>query len=176
MAFHFSAPSHCLHQCWFIFNETLGTNREILMKIKKVLFKRLKLKMPSAKWRLFCLCNNFFARCLINPTGIPQRNRTGPKSAWCWQHSDPVLPRRCDWELVKTVKRLIRWNLSNETGKPNQKQIYFNIFLLSSYILCIVPVVKGHLPWETTQFSGRLRVSLLNPTREHGKWCPRIDS
>ena len=45
----------------------LGTNfSEILIEIQTFSFKKMHLKMPSAKWRLFCLGLNV----LISPYGI----------------------------------------------------------------------------------------------------------
>ena len=48
-------PSHYLTQCWDIINMTLGTNfSDILAEIITFSFKKMYLKVSSAKWRPFC--------------------------------------------------------------------------------------------------------------------------
>ena len=50
------APSHYLNQWWIIVNWTLGTNfSEILIEILIFSFKKMRLKVSSAKRRPFCL-------------------------------------------------------------------------------------------------------------------------
>ena len=50
------APSHFLKQCWIIVNWTLITNfSEISIAIETFSFKKMHLKISSAKWRPFCL-------------------------------------------------------------------------------------------------------------------------
>ena len=49
-------PSHYLNQCWIIVKWTLWTNfSEILIEIRTFTFKKMRLKMSSAKRRPFCL-------------------------------------------------------------------------------------------------------------------------
>ena len=54
-----SAPSHYMNQCWFIVDWNLWKNySEILIKIRIFSFKKMNLKMSSAKWWPCCLgCN-----------------------------------------------------------------------------------------------------------------------
>ena len=48
-------PSNYLNQCWLLVNWTLGTNFcEIWMEVLTFSFKKMHLKMSSAKWRPFC--------------------------------------------------------------------------------------------------------------------------
>ena len=50
-----SVPSHYLHQCWLIVNWTLGNKLQWnFHKKEKVSFKKIKLKILSAKWQLYC--------------------------------------------------------------------------------------------------------------------------
>ena len=52
------SPGRCqaINQCWNIVNWTLGTNfSEILIEIDTFSFKKMHLKMSSAKWRPFRL-------------------------------------------------------------------------------------------------------------------------
>ena len=50
----FSAPSHCLNQCWCSI-EPLGTNfSEIWIKIQNFSFIKMQVKMLAVKWRPFC--------------------------------------------------------------------------------------------------------------------------
>ena len=62
---------HYLNQCWNIVNSTLGTNFiEILNEIHTFSFKKMHLKMSSAKWRQFCLGFNVFSHWRkISPHG-----------------------------------------------------------------------------------------------------------
>ena len=52
----YSAPSHCLDQCWRIFNYIFG-NKSNWKPNKKQQFsqKKFSLKIWSAQWQLFCL-------------------------------------------------------------------------------------------------------------------------
>ena len=49
-------PSHYLNQCWNIVNWTIRNKLQwILIEIHTLSFKKLPLKLASAKWRPFCL-------------------------------------------------------------------------------------------------------------------------
>ena len=59
----------------------LRTNfREILIAILTFSFKRIRLKVSSAKWRPFCLCLNVFKDC------HPSTRNGGYVSSICWKH------------------------------------------------------------------------------------------
>ena len=59
-----TAPSHYQNQCWNIVNWTLRNNfSEILIGIQTSSFKKMHLKMSSAKWRPFCLGLNKLTYC-----------------------------------------------------------------------------------------------------------------
>ena len=52
-------PDGYLHQCWNTVNLTVGTNlSDIVIEIQTLSFKKMRLKVPSAKWRPFCLVFN----------------------------------------------------------------------------------------------------------------------
>ena len=56
--FAWSVPSNCLNQCWNTVNWTITSRTnfsEILIEILTFSFKKMHLKVPSAKWRPFCL-------------------------------------------------------------------------------------------------------------------------
>ena len=52
MAFACSAPSHCLTECSLIIKWTL--KNKLRIKKQLFLFKKMRLKRSSAKWRPFC--------------------------------------------------------------------------------------------------------------------------
>ena len=57
------APSHYLNQCWNIVNWTLRNKLQWnLNRNSYISFKKMHFKMPSGKWRPFCLGLNFLGR------------------------------------------------------------------------------------------------------------------
>ena len=63
------APSHYLTQCWDIVNSNpRNWLRWILSKIHTSSFKKMHLKMSSAKWRQFCLGLNVASWNVFIPT------------------------------------------------------------------------------------------------------------
>ena len=70
--------------------ERLGTNfSEILIEIRIFSFKKVHLKMPSAKWRPFCLGLNVLMNAFINFWGnispLLLRHFASIKAIKCWQ-------------------------------------------------------------------------------------------
>ena len=66
-----SAPSHYLIQYWLILDWTIGTEtnfRAIRIEIWRFSCKKMHLKMPSAKWRPFCLDLNVLTPILESNT------------------------------------------------------------------------------------------------------------
>ena len=60
----FSASSQCLHHYWVIVNWALENKfSEIRSNMQIFLFKIMNLKMPSAKWRPFCLGVSALTQC-----------------------------------------------------------------------------------------------------------------
>ena len=60
-------PRHYLTQCWIIVHQTLRTIfSEILVKIQTFSFKKMHLKVSSAKCRPFCLGLNVLIKELLN--------------------------------------------------------------------------------------------------------------
>ena len=67
-----SAPSHYLNQYGILLIVPLGINfSEILVEILIFSFKKMRLKVSSAKWRPFCLGLNVLS--------------VGPISTWIWR-------------------------------------------------------------------------------------------
>ena len=93
-------PSHYLNQCWDIVNWTLRNKfSENLIGIHTFSFKKIHLKMSSAKWRPFWLGLNvlnalnisFRPQCvqLVNSLSFPQRvNTMRPRQNGCYFPDD----------------------------------------------------------------------------------------
>ena len=87
----------------------LGTNfSEILIGVQTFSSKKMHLKMPSAKWRPFCLGLNVLTHSCETNTGAPEevpapnqswRGCNHPTSNWPYQgHQIPYLvPRTANW-------------------------------------------------------------------------------
>ena len=61
--FAWTTPSHYLNQCWYVVNWTLKNKRQWILSEFNFLFKKMHLKMSSAKWRPFCLGLNLLIQC-----------------------------------------------------------------------------------------------------------------
>ena len=61
-----SVPSHYLNQCWFIINWTLGNKFQCnLNENSNFSFKKMHLKILSAKWQPFCLSLNVLSLLVL---------------------------------------------------------------------------------------------------------------
>ena len=89
------APSRCQAIIWtndgILLIWTLRTNfNEILNEIHTFSFKKIHLKMSSAKWLQFCLSLNVLLSCCLNPSDKPSPETIWTKvfdAKWCqWPH------------------------------------------------------------------------------------------
>ena len=84
--------------------ELLGTNfSEILVRIQAFSFKKMHLKMSSAKWRPFCLSLKVLTQCcLMTPNHYPDQ---------CWFIIKGVLWHSSENNSTRSAQELILWHM-----------------------------------------------------------------
>ena len=102
-----SAPSHYLNQWWNIVNSNLTNSSEVVSEIRTFAFRKMHLKMLSAKWGPFCLGLNV-------STSHPWMIKYVEVSFWnrCWQVRQATFNSSLDRpvELVAADKNKIQMN------------------------------------------------------------------
>ena len=79
-----SAPSHFLNQCWLLINRTQGTIfSEIVIESRTFSFKKMRLKLSSAKLLPFCLDLNVLTHwCLMTKICVIKSGHLGFKQSF----------------------------------------------------------------------------------------------
>ena len=130
----------------------LGTNfSETLIGIQTFLFKKMHLKMSSAKWRLFCLCLNVL-NC--------------HSSQWNNPHYTKIT------FLLSSMMGVINWYKSTRShstaGVVRQISPYQDIMLINQDKIYMLPITNWYnltkgviLPWVSSFFLSSMNKSTL---------------